>query len=360
MNRCRTGLVIGKFYPPHAGHHLLIDTAAAVCDEVVVVVAPSSAESIPLELRLAWLREVHAGARVRFVGRHCDLPIDYHDREIWDAHEAFFRELVGDAAVDAVFSSESYGEELARRFGAAHVCVDADRAGIPVSGTAVRADPVAHWDALSAPVRAWFTRKVVVLGAESTGTTTMAAALAARLRERGGIWARTRWVPEYGRELTEVKLAAAVAADPTSTMHDLRWDRADFTEVVKAQNAAEDTALRDGSPVLVCDTDAWTTRVWEERYLGSSSPEVAAAARVPSLYLLTGHEGVPFEQDGMRDGEHLRPAMTARFRALLAAQPAPVVELRGPHEERLRTAESAVNRLLAAGWRLADPISPRG
>lgn len=62
--------------------------------------------------------------------------------------------------MDAVFSSEAYGEELARRFDAMPVRVDLDRRGVPVSGTAVRADPVAHWRWLSPAVRAWLVRRV--------------------------------------------------------------------------------------------------------------------------------------------------------------------------------------------------------
>src|SRR5690606_16308182 len=99
-----------------------------------------------------------------------------------------------------VFTSEVYGVELGRRFGAAAIDVDRERLRYPVSATAVRRDPVACWELLSAPVRAALARRVVVLGAESTGTTTLARALADHYR--------TTWVPEYGREYSERKLAA--------------------------------------------------------------------------------------------------------------------------------------------------------
>ena len=142
MSRYRHGLVIGKFYPPHAGHHRLIDAAAQACDEVSVVVAPSRVESIPLAERLTWLREVHSGSgHVRFVGVYDDHPIDYGDPVAWDAHCATFQAAAGDVRFDAVFSSEPYGDELARRFGARHVCVDPLRLGVPVSGTPRRSGP---------------------------------------------------------------------------------------------------------------------------------------------------------------------------------------------------------------------------
>ncbi|MFG3603970.1 adenylyltransferase/cytidyltransferase family protein [Micromonospora chersina] len=138
----RHGLVVGKFYPPHAGHHALIEAAAACCAAVTVVVAPSRRESIPLDLRVAWLREVHGATPwVRFVGRYDDHPVDYADPAVWDLHCAVFADALGGEPVDAVFSSEAYGEELARRFDAVAVCVDLDRRVVPVSGTAVPRGP---------------------------------------------------------------------------------------------------------------------------------------------------------------------------------------------------------------------------
>ena len=344
------GMVVGKFYPPHAGHHALVVAAAARCAEVTVVVAPSSRESIPLSLRLDWLREVHADTPwVRFVGRYDDHPVDYADPAAWDAHCAVFRAAVGPGPVDAVFSSEAYGAELARRFDAVPVSVDPDRRTVPVSGTAVRADPAGHWRWLSPPVRAWFVRRVVVVGAESTGTTTMAAALA----EHYG----TSWVPEYGRELTARKLARLRERTPEATVFDVTWDSDDFRTVVREQQAAEDAAARTSGPLLICDTDARATAVWEERYLGSASEQVRAAARRPALYLLTDHRDVPFTDDGLRDGEHLRAWMTERFRGELAGCGVPVVELTGSHTERLARAVRACDDLLAAGWSLTDPIA---
>jgi NadR type nicotinamide-nucleotide adenylyltransferase len=350
------GLIVGKFYPPHAGHHALIAAAEAACDRVTVVVAPSTRESVPLAARLEWLREAH-GPRVRFVGVHDDHPVDYNDPDVWELHMAIFRSAVGDARVDAVFSSEAYGVELAERFAAAAVVVDLDRARVPVSGTAVRDDPPAHWHVLGPGARGWLAKRVVVAGAESTGTTTMARALARHYRLRGGPWRDTRWVPEFGRELTERKLAALRAADPGATIFDVTWDRADFVTVAEEQNRAEDRAARAGSPVLFGDTDVFATTIWEERYLGSTSDEVRALVRAPDLYLLTDDRDVPFRDDGLRDGEHLRTWMTGRFRDELDAIAVPHLVLTGSYAERLRAAVRATDDLIARGWVFAAPLS---
>jgi NadR type nicotinamide-nucleotide adenylyltransferase len=348
------GLVVGRFYPPHAGHHHLISTAAAACDRVTVVVAPHSGESIPLGLRLAWLRSVHeAEANVRFVGHYDDHPVDYADPRAWDAHCALFAAAVSEP-VDAVFTSEEYGDELARRFGALHVAVDRDRSTVPVSGTAVRADPVANWAFLEPQVRRWFTRRVVVVGAESTGTTTLTRALAQQFALRGGVWADTAWVPEFGRTYTELKLAELRATHSDVQIDELLWTAADFDWIAAEQQAAEDLAAGTGSPVLFGDTNVMATRVWRERYLGPGSHSPLPAPRA-DLYLLTSDVGVAFTDDGLRDGEHLRNWMTARFRDELNAQPVPWQELVGPHSERLAAAVAATDNLLAAGWSLKPP-----
>ncbi|MFF3327220.1 AAA family ATPase [Streptomyces sp. NPDC002889] len=355
MRRYGHGLVLGKFYPPHAGHHHLVRTAADRCERLTVLVCAASVESVPLADRVAWMREVHPDVRV--VGAVDDIPVDLNDPAVWDAHMTIFQEAVPQG-VDAVFTSEPYGDELARRFGADHVRVDQDRTLFPVSGTAVRKDPVGCWDFLESPVRAWLTRRVVVLGAESTGTTTMARALAAHYRRRGGVWSGTRWVPEYGRDHSEEKLAALRELWPEAQWEDVEFTSEEFPVIAERQNRRENRMARIGSPVLFCDTDSFATTVWHERYVGGPNALVEEIAdRVTHhLWLLTDHDGVPFEDDGLRDGEELRPWMTQRFRDELTRTGRSVVELTGPHEQRLATAVAAVDALLAEGWDLADPL----
>ncbi|MFJ4467115.1 AAA family ATPase [Streptomyces sp. NPDC089424] len=358
MKRYEHGLVLGKFYPPHAGHHHLVRTARDRCERLTVLVCASSVETLTLEDRVAWMREIHPDVHV--VGTVDDIHVDLLDPDVWAAHMAIFRAAVPDR-VDAVFTSEPYGEELGRRFAADSVCVDPDRTLFPVSGTAVRKDPVGCWDFLEPPVRAALTRRVVVLGAESTGTTTLAVALADHYRRRGGPWSRTRYVPEYGRQYSELKLAALRADRPDANWPDVSFRSGDFPVIARRQARLEEEAARDGSPVLVCDTDAFATTIWHERYMGTTSPgtQAIAARGRQHLWILTDHHGVAFEDDGLRDGEHLRPWMTDRFATALAHSGRRTVVVTGPHEERLATAVAAVDTLLAEGWHLADPLPER-
>lgn len=369
MSRFRHGLVIGKFYPPHAGHHHLIDTAAACCDRLSVIVAASTVESIPLADRAGWLRETHPQPHVDIVSVIDDIEIDYDSDQVWTAHVQVFRDGLAAASgsgigavtvpdIDAVFTSEEYGPELARRFNAVHMPVDPKRERFPVSGSAVRRDPVGHWQWLTPPVRAALTRRVAVVGAESSGTTTLARALAAHYAARGGPWAATRWVPEYGRTYCEEKLANARRADPRLWIGDLNWDTTEFTTIAERHLALTQAAARAGSPILICDTDAFATILWQERYLKEPAPQVEAVhTRAPhDLWIHTDATGIPFHQDGWRDGSHIRDAMSDRFAEELARRGLPHLTVSGTHQTRLDQAVTAIDELLSKGWHFTQPL----
>jgi HTH-type transcriptional regulator, transcriptional repressor of NAD biosynthesis genes len=149
-----TGLIVGRFCPPHLGHSHLIRAAAARVDRLVVFVNTREGEAVPGHLRAGWLAELHPEATVIEV-RH-DLHTDWADEELWAKWIALFRShWPYDDGPHLLLSSEGYGHELARRLGARPVVVDADRAAVPISATMVREQPLDHLDFLAPPVRRW-------------------------------------------------------------------------------------------------------------------------------------------------------------------------------------------------------------
>ena len=187
---------------------------------------------------------------------------------------------------------------------------------------------------LEPPVRGWFAKRVCVVGAESTGTTTLARNLAEHLN--------TAWVEEFGREYSELKVAK----------NDCDWRSEEFVEIAREQSRREEAAARRANRVLICDTNAFATVLWHRRYLGTHSPQVEAVARDGrcDLYLLTGDE-IPFVQDGLRDGEHVRHEMHRWFQAALAAQPVPWKLMRGSPAERLERAVALTQSLFnGSAW----------
>lgn len=317
-----TGLVIGKFMPPHAGHLHLFGAARQQVDDIFVVLFSKPAEPIPGALRLAWLRELLPGASVFHVDRlH---HVDYDDPDAWSFWVSAIRETLP-CCPDVVFSSEPYGDELARRLGARHVMVDAARHQVPISASQIRTHPLAHWDYIPPPVRPHYARRVAIVGAESTGKTTLARALAQHFQ--------TAWVPEFAREYL---LARAGSCTP-----------ADMLVIAQEQANREERQARQANRLLICDTNLLVTQVWHEHYFGGCPPEIQrlAAERTADLYLPCDID-VPWMADGLRDSPDHRQWFHQRFQSELHSRGLPFVVLSGSPSERLAAAIRVVAPLL--------------
>jgi NadR type nicotinamide-nucleotide adenylyltransferase len=320
MKKYKKGLVVGKFYPPHRGHKYLIDSAHEQSEHVTIIVCAKSSEWIPGLLRKKWIETIHPHATVLLLE---DYTLDDNDSKAW---AEFTINLLGQAP-DAVFTSEDYGHAYAKFMACDHVQVDKPRARVPISGTLVRANPLSQLHHLEPIVRAHFIPRIAIVGAESTGTTTLARDLA---KHYG-----TVWVPEYGRMYSE----------GTLTNKEHVWTTNDFVHIARAQQHMEDALALQAINILFADTDAFATSIWHERYMGSESPDVETIAngRSYTLYIVTGDE-IPFEQDGTRDGEHIRHWMHERFIEKLTNTNRPFIAVSGTKEERLQQAIGHIDR----------------
>ncbi|MGE3270007.1 MAG: AAA family ATPase, partial [Chloroflexota bacterium] len=219
MKRWQHGLIIGKLRPPHLGHSYLIRTALEQVERLTVVVCRHASDTIPAELRAGWLRELFSTADVRIWDSGDHDPLD----------SALWARLTQEwlpGSPDVVFTSEAYGEAYTRYLGCDHVCVDQERTTVPISASQILARPLAHLEFLEPPVRAHFVLRVVLVGAESTGKTTLARQLAAHYQ--------TAWVPEYGRPYWDGLLPSAATAYSTQ----------DFIHIAETQQAMEDMLAR--------------------------------------------------------------------------------------------------------------------
>ena len=227
-----------------------------------------------------------------------------------------------------------------------------------MSSSLVRNNPPAYWGFLAPEVQAWFCLRVIIVGAESTGKTTLAKALAAHYQQKGLPWVKTCWVAEYGREHTCHKLAVAqgvalAKGEAVPDLSELQWITAEFMHIAETQMHWEDKAAQAGSPLLIADTDTFATGIWHERYMGSRCVPVEALSRQFSphrLYILTDVAAVPFEQDGIRDGEHIRDWMQQRFVERLQEQGFPWVQVSGDAEQCLLSAVASIEKHLQTAW----------
>ncbi len=320
MRHSTNGLVIGKFMPPHNGHLALIEFARQRCGNLVVLVGARPGEPIPGPLRLEWLKALADGnGRVRVDYTEDGLPdAPRPDRQVSKAWAEYLMKRYPDA--DVIFSSEGYGAYLAEYMGILHVPFDPGRKAHGISGTAIRQDPLKHWDHLPPPVRAHYVKKVCVYGPESTGKTVLTEHLARRFN--------TAFVPEMARELFIDRMPAHEG--------EMRMiAEAHAREIVRRAPLA--------NRVLFVDTDHLTTRIYWQDLFGRS-PEFGgwiSDANRYDLYLLLDID-VPWVADPLRESQHRRAEHMERFRRELDRAGAEYVLINGSWEERRLRAEAEV------------------
>ena len=98
--------------------------------------------------------------------------------------------------------------------------------------------------------------------------------------------------------------------------------------------------------MLFVDTDAFTTAVFHEVYLGRPTSAFAElAARRYDLFVVCGLD-VPWRHDGIREFDEQRRTMHERYVARAVGSGSPWVLVEGPLEARLATAAAAVDGVL--------------
>lgn len=178
--------------------------------------------------------------------------------------------------------------------------------------------------------------RIVLIGAESTGKTTLCEQLATHYD--------TEWVPEYGREHWEQKISDQHLKGGEIPS----WTDDEFIHIAEEQQRRENEAAARVSRLLICDTNAFATGTWFERYAGHRHRLVDAigARDTVDLYLIPTPD-VPFVQDGVRDGEQIRDWMHGRFLELVQATGTPYILLAGAWEQRIQQATFAIDLLLS-------------
>lgn len=169
-----------------------------------------------------------------------------------------------------------------------------------------------------------------LLGAESTGKTTLADDLGAALASPGR---RVAVVPEYLREFCH---------------RAGRTPRQDEQAAIAAQQSRRIAAAAEAHDIVVADTTALMIAVYSEHVFGDTSLYDSALAdhARSRLTLLTALD-LPWQADGLqRDGPHVREPIDALVRAALARASLDCAVVFGRGPQRLANALAAVQRAL--------------
>lgn len=187
-------------------------------------------------------------------------------------------------------------------------------------------------------------KKIVAIGPESTGKSTLCEILAAHYN--------TLWCPEYAREYL--------------LKHGTNYSFNDLETIARGQVRIEETFSLKMSTVnrqpltdygqrstvngqlLFIDTDMYVMKVWCEYVFGKCHHFILEeiAARKYDLYLLCNTD-LPWVADELREypNEKNRIELFHIYKDILSQQDTPWVEIKGNNEQRFAMAAEAIERL---------------
>lgn len=167
-------------------------------------------------------------------------------------------------------------------------------------------------------------RRIALLGAESTGKSTLADALARRYA--------TLWVPEYLREFVEVHARVPREDDQVGIAR---------TQRDRELALGVDARVRD---FLFVDTTPLMTAVYSRIYWGRVPPELLdLEAAHDYAFTLVAAPDLPWVPDGLqRESEEVRLRVHAQLLAVLDARGIPFTLLTGELDARMRQVEAVI------------------
>lgn len=332
--RYKVGMYGGSFNPLHMGHVDCIIQAANMCENLFVVLSiGTNRDEIDSRVRFRWLYQLtkHIGnVKIIMLEDKAETKSSYTEY-YWMADAEIVKEQIGQK-IDVVFCGSDYDENSFW-----NVCYPESELHIfernEISSTEIRKNVYAHWDWIPNIVKPYYTKKVLLMGGESTGKSTLTINLANRFN--------TNYIDEAGRDISE------------RSGTDLLMLSEDFTEILLQHKLNEIKAVEHSNKVLFIDTDALVTQFYmnflEDPGIAKNKALSDAIDALNTYDLILFMEpDVAFVQDGDRSTVIAadREKYSNQIKKLLEGHGRNFVCISGDYQQRYEKAVEAVSGLL--------------
>lgn len=332
--RYKCGMYGGSFNPVHLGHVRCMIEATNQCEELIVVISEGvNRNEIDIRVRYRWIYQLtkHIGnVRIFVLSDDANTKQDY-TKEYWMQDAAKVKKFAG-KKIDVVFCGSDYGEDSfwTKCYPESeHVFFQRDG----ISSTKIRDNIMAHWDWLPNVVKPYYTKKVLLIGGESTGKSTLTINLAN--------YYNTNYLEEVGRDISE------------RSGTDLFMLPEDFLDILLIHKVKEREALLSSNRVLFEDTDCLITKFYIQFLEGKEKTEnekLADAIGEINKYdlVLFLEPDVKFVQDGDRSPVIAadRETYSNMIKELYKQKNIKFEIVSGDYQERFQQAVTLVDRLL--------------
>ena len=330
------GMYGGSFNPLHMGHVDCIIRAASMCRELYIVLCiGQNRKEIDSRVRYRWLYQLtkHIGnVTIITISDDAETKAAY-SRDCWQSDADKVKAQIG-KNIDVVFCGSDYGTDSFW-----NVCYPDSALYIfprnGINSTEIRSDPYAHWDWLPNVVRPYYVKKVLIMGGESTGKSTLTINLANRFN--------TDFIDEAGRELSE------------RSGTDRLMLSGDFTEILLTHKLNEIRAVEHSNKLLFIDTDTLVTQFYmhflDDPDIAKNKALSDAIDAINAYDLILFLEpDVAFVQDGDRSEviRNDRVKYSEQIKEIIRSHGKCFVAIGGTYEERYNAALNEVKKLLDA------------
>lgn len=290
----KVGMYGGSFDPLHVGHIHDIIRAASICEELYIMISWCyGRESTSKELRYRWILNSTRhlpNVKIILVEDEAVSKEEYNTDYYWEKGAADIKNAI-EKPIDVVFCGTDYFGT--NRFESLY-CPESDvvyfdRSEVPISSTDIRTWALGNWDYIPAVCKDYYAQKVLIVGGESTGKSTLVQNLAMAYN--------TNFVSEVGRDTCDY-----AGGEDYMIAEDL------YENILRQKINVMDAA-RHSNRILFVDTDAITTLFYSKFLLGEGSKEdikcTNLAKSVSSIdnwdLVIFLEPDVEFIQDGTRN-----------------------------------------------------------
>ncbi len=314
-----TGMILGKFYPPHQGHQYLIEFSKQSVDKLIVIVESIIDENISVTKRIDWLSQIFP--EVTFIALHDHNPQDPSQaKDFWNIWKNSLLKILP-FIPDIIFASEYYGIQLAKILDSNFVPVDPKRSYCNISATKIKENFSENFDYLISPAQHFFRQRICICGPESSGKSTLTKWLAKTFD--------AAYVTEYARTFLE------------NINREIKQE--DLYTIAKGQAINENIASKSAQQLLFVDTGAKVSALWSEFLFNRCSDQLATFCEQQEydLYLLCQPD-IPWISDSVR---YLPKSSNQFFDRLYEILPKEkVVIINGDFTQRKQIAQDACNK----------------
>lgn len=240
------GMYGGSFNPLHMGHVRCMVQAATMCTELNIVISQGVARNeVDLTVKYRWIYMVTKhlpNVRIHILEDSCESKESY-GKELWKEDAEKVKEMIG-KEIDVVFCGDDYkeGNNFYKMCYPESEIIYFERDDI--SSTLIRSNPYKYWDMLPECVRPYYVKKVMLIGGESVGKSTMTIQLAR--------YYNTTFIDEAGRDIS-----MRSGTDKMMLMED-------YTDILLTHKMNERKAMESANKVLFVDTDCLITQFYLE------------------------------------------------------------------------------------------------